>query len=109
MEIENYLDFLAPDDIRIKGSRIGIESLLYDYVYRQQSAEKIAANYPTLTLEAVYAAILYYLQNRSQMDTYLANWLAFAQEARKAQKRNPPPVVLQLQKLKAGREALEFA
>jgi hypothetical protein len=30
MQLEQYFDFLAPDDIRIKGHRIGIESVLYD-------------------------------------------------------------------------------
>jgi len=28
MELESYFDFLAPNDIRIAGSRIGIESVL---------------------------------------------------------------------------------
>ena len=26
MQLEDYFDFLAPDDIRIKGHRIGIET-----------------------------------------------------------------------------------
>ena len=29
MQLEDYFDFLAADDIRLKGSRIGIESILY--------------------------------------------------------------------------------
>ncbi|MBE2202307.1 MAG: DUF433 domain-containing protein [Anaerolinea sp.] len=103
MSIETYFDFLAPDDIRIKDSRIGIETILYDYLYREQSAEAIAARYPTISLESVYAAILYYLQNRPQLDVYMADWLAFGQAAREAQRRNPPPVVLRLQALKAER------
>ena len=107
MQLESYFDFLAPDDIRIKGSRIGIESLLYDYVYRTQNAEAIVANYPTIPLAAVYATILYYLQNQPQMDAYLADWLAFGQAAREAQKRNPPPVVLRLQALKTERQIAE--
>ncbi len=105
MQIEAYFDFLASDDIRLKDSRIGIESILYEYVYREQSAEAIATRYPSLSLEMVYAAILYYLQNRQQMEAYLADWLAFAQETREAQKRTPPPVVLHLQKLKLERQA----
>jgi uncharacterized protein (DUF433 family) len=104
MQIETYFDFLAPDDIRLKGSRIGLESILYEYLYREQSAEAIAARYPTLSLEAIYATILYYLQNRPQIEEYLANWLAASQEAREVQERNPPPVVLRLQKMKAERQ-----
>lgn len=106
MSIETYFDFLAPDDIRLKGSRMGIEVILYDYLYREQSAEEIADRYPTIPLDSIYATILYYLQNQPQVEAYLADWLAFGQEAREAQRRNPPPVVLRLQALKAEAQAL---
>ena len=29
VQLEEYFDFLAPNDIRIKGTRVGIESILY--------------------------------------------------------------------------------
>ena len=32
MQLEDYFDFLTPDDIRIKGTRIGIETVLEDYL-----------------------------------------------------------------------------
>lgn len=32
MQLEDYFDFLAPNDIRIKGHRIGIEDVLYEYI-----------------------------------------------------------------------------
>ncbi len=38
MQVEGHFDFIAPDDIRIKGSRIGIESVLYEYIYRELTA-----------------------------------------------------------------------
>ncbi len=31
MQLEDYFDFLAPNDIRIKGHRIGIETVVYEY------------------------------------------------------------------------------
>lgn len=31
MQLEDYFTFLAADDIRLKGSRIGIETILYEY------------------------------------------------------------------------------
>ncbi|MDZ7970482.1 MAG: hypothetical protein RM368_37090 [Nostoc sp. DedSLP03] len=34
MKLEDYFNALAPDDIRLKGTRIGIESILYEYIYR---------------------------------------------------------------------------
>jgi hypothetical protein len=55
MQIQDYFNFLAPDDIRIKGSRIGIESVLYEYIYRAKTPEEIAQQFETITLEDVYA------------------------------------------------------
>ena len=100
MQLEDYFDFLAEDDIRIRGSRIGIESLLYEYIHRGQTAEAVAERFPTVSLEQVYASILYYLHNRESMDAYLADWLEFGRSARETQERNPPPVVLRLRKLR---------
>src|SRR5581483_5102830 len=42
MQLEDYFDFQAPDDIRIKGHRIGIETVLYDYIHRHKTPEEIA-------------------------------------------------------------------
>ena len=103
MELENYFDFLAPNDIRIRGTRIGIETILYDYIHRGQSPEAIAARYPSLNLEQVYATITYYLRNREQVAAYLENWLTYSRQAREAQERTPPPVVVRLQALEAER------
>jgi uncharacterized protein (DUF433 family) len=75
MELESYFDFLAPDDIRIKRTRIGIKTILYEYIHRSQSPEAIAARYPSLVLEQVYATITYYLHNREAVSAYLEEWL----------------------------------
>jgi hypothetical protein len=32
MQLQDYFTILAHDDIRIKGTRIGIESVLYEYI-----------------------------------------------------------------------------
>ena len=104
MQLEDYFDFLAPDDIRIKGSRIGIESVLYEYIHREQSPEAIATRFPTLALEQVYATILYYLHNRERIEAYIADWLEYGRRMREEQDRNPPPVVVRLRALKAERQ-----
>ena len=88
--LEDYFDFVTPDDIRLKGSRIGIESILYEHISRAQSPEAIQETFPSLTLEQVYAAILYYLRNKKSMDDYLARWLEFSRRARAEQDQNPP-------------------
>ena len=107
MNLDAYFDFLAPGDIRIKGTRIGIESILYEYIHRGQSQEAIAERFHTLSLEQVYATILYYLRHCEQLDFYLTDWLAFSRTAREAQEQNPPPVVLRLRQRKAEQQAIQ--
>lgn len=104
MKLENYFEFLAPDDIRIKGHRIGIESILYEYIHRDQTPEAIAVTFPTLSLEQIYATILYYLHNRKQIDAYMTDWLEYSRRVREEQDRNPPPIVVRLRALKAERQ-----
>src|SRR6266700_6607218 len=101
MQLEDFFDFLAEDDIRIKGSRIGIESVLYEYIYREKTAEEMAERFPTLKLEQIYATILYYLHNREKVEAYLLDGLNFSREMRKEQAENPSPLVQRLRKLKA--------
>ena len=96
MELESYFEFLAPDDIRIRGTRIGIETILYDYLYRGQSPEDIAACYRSVALEQVYATITYHLHNREAVNTYLEGWLVHGRRMREAQDQNPPPVLIKL-------------
>lgn len=96
MQLEAYFDVLAPDDIRVKGTRVGIETILYDYGHLGLSPEEIALRYPTLTLESVYATITYYLHNRPQVDEYMREWQTRSEQARAAQNRHPSPEVQRL-------------
>jgi len=104
MEIESYFDFLTPEDIRIKGTRIGIETVLEDYL-EGASPEEIAARYRNLTLEQVYAAVLYYFTNRTSLDAYLEAGRLFSEKAWLEQQQHPSDVVRRLRELKARRAA----
>ncbi|RKU39494.1 hypothetical protein C6496_01875 [Candidatus Poribacteria bacterium] len=103
MQVADYFNFLAADDIRIKGTRIGIESVLYEYIHRSQTPEAIAERFHTVTLEQVYATILYYLQNREKVGTYLEDYLEYCRKAREEYEKNPPPGVIRLRKILAER------
>ncbi len=103
MQLEDYFLFLAPDDIRLKGTRVGIETILYDYIYRSRTPEEIAKTYPSLSLEQVYATILYYLHNKEQVSQYIADWLEWGHRMREEQKRTPSPTAQKLQQLRAER------
>ncbi|MCD8485929.1 MAG: DUF433 domain-containing protein [Desertifilum sp.] len=105
MLLEDYFNFLAPDDIRLKGTRIGIETILFDYLFRAKTPEDIAKTYPSLTLEQVYATILYYLHHKPEVEAYMTDWLEWGDKMRAEQQRNPRPVVERLRKLKAQKMA----
>jgi uncharacterized protein (DUF433 family) len=105
MLLEDYFDFLADDDIRIKDTRVGIETVLDDYIHRGQSPEAIAQTYPSLTLEQVYATILYYLHNKEALSKYLENWMEYCLKSEQEYDRNPPTFVIRLRQVKAEREA----
>ena len=105
MQLEDYFDFLAEDDIRLKGTRVGIETVLYNFIHRQRTPEEIAATYPTITLEQVYATILYYLHNKEAVTKYLTDWIEWGREMRRIQDANPSPARQKLRQLKAERLA----
>jgi uncharacterized protein (DUF433 family) len=101
MQLEDYFDFLAPNDIRVKGTRVGIETILYDFIHRSQTPEAIAQTYPSLTLEQVYATITYYLHNKEEITQYLTDWIEHGRRMREEQAHNPTPATLRLRKIKA--------
>ena len=103
MRLEDYFEFLDPDDIRIKGHRIGIDDVLAYYL-DGYSPEEIAANLPTLSLEQIHATITYYLRNRPEMDAYLARLAAWREQRYEEWAADPSPVVQRLRALKAQRE-----
>ncbi len=106
MKLEDYFDFLTPDDIRLKGHRIGIETILFDYLELGLFPEDIVLRYPTLNLERVYATITYYWRNQKKIDAYLKSIADYETRMREEQERNPPPVVKRLRQLAQTRQAI---
>lgn len=100
MELESYFEFLREDDIRVKGTRIGIETILEDF-FNGSGPEEIAIRYTSLSLEQVYATITYYLHNREKIDAYMDAWRQYTSQASKEADENPPEVVKRLRRLKA--------
>ena len=103
--LEDNFMFLAKNDIRLKGTRVGIETILYEYIHNSKMPVVIADYYYTPTLEQVYATILYSLQNREKVGAYLDDYLEYCRKAREEQAKNPSPAVIRLRKLIAEREA----
>ncbi|MFB2980839.1 DUF433 domain-containing protein [Microseira sp. BLCC-F43] len=105
MKLEDYFDFLSPEDIRVKGTRIGIEHILYEYIHCGKDPEAIAQQFHTVTLAQVYATILYYLENRETVGKYVGDWLEYCLKAEAEYDQNPSPFAIKLRQLKAEKAA----
>lgn len=103
MKLTDYFEFLNADDIRVKGTRVGIETVLEDYL-NGVSPEEIAARYRALTLAQVYATITYYLNYPQEVEAYLERWRAYAEAEWQAQQQRPSAAVRRLRELKARRQ-----
>jgi uncharacterized protein (DUF433 family) len=104
MLLEDYFEFLNPDDIRIKGHRIGIDNVI-EYHLQGCTPEAIQEHFPTLNLEQIYATITYYLHNKTETDAYIERlnaWREYRYQQSLIQK--PAPVVARIRALKAQRE-----
>ncbi|MEM9540354.1 MAG: DUF433 domain-containing protein [Cyanobacteria bacterium P01_E01_bin.42] len=100
MKLEDYFTFLNPNDIRLKGTRVGIEIILYEYIYEHRSPEAIFELYPNLKLEQIYATILYFLSDREKITQYMADWLKYCQESERKYEENLPDHAIRFRKLK---------
>lgn len=105
MENDRYLDVYSPDDVRVHGTRVGVEHLLTEYLAGKMP-EEIALDFPTVTLEQVHGVIAWYLRNREDVTAYLRRWRSRAHQARQKQAEAQEPEVIQrLRQLAAERVA----
>jgi len=107
MLLEDYLEFLEPDVIRLKGHRIGLEHVLELY-NEGYSVEQIALYFPHVSLEQLHAVIAYYWHNKEEVDAYLARLDEFIRESMEADSRQPPhPAMERIRKLYAEQRILD--
>ena len=88
MNLEAYLEFHGPDDLRIKGHRIGLEHII-DRYHDGLSPEQIALDFPGLSLEQVYGTITYYLHNQQEVDASIARLRDWQAERYQQARANP--------------------
>ncbi|WP_414588326.1 DUF433 domain-containing protein [Scytonema sp. PCC 10023] len=103
MQLEDYFEFLDPDDIRIKGHRIGIDNVI-DYYLQGYSPEQILEELPSLNLEKIYATLTYYLHNRVEIDAYMLRLAKWREQRYQESLANPSPLAKRLRALKAQRQ-----
>jgi uncharacterized protein (DUF433 family) len=105
MNFESYFEEVSDREILIRGTRVGIETVLLDF-REGASPEEISVRYRCLSLEQVYAAITFYLHDRARLDAYLERHLAESEAGYQRQLASPSNVVARLRALKtAGRVA----
>jgi uncharacterized protein (DUF433 family) len=95
-----YLDQVGPNALRIKGTRVGLEHLIW--LYREgHTAEELAIEFPTVSLEQVHGVIAYYLGNRAAVDDYIkAGEERFEEYRRQSLQEPPSEAVLRIRAIK---------
>ena len=107
MELQDYFDFNSEIDIRIKGHRIAIQHVLNKY--RQgKGPDELLCRFPTLSMEEIYATILYYLANKEEVEVYLERERLMDEEAGKLIEAygRTPTLINWEERLEAARQKL---
>jgi uncharacterized protein (DUF433 family) len=99
MRLEDYVNVIGPHTVRVAGHRIGIETILFDYLEEGLGAEEIAWRYPTLSREEVHGVLAYYWRNKAEVDQYLKRVRDLEDELRAEQDRDPSSASLRLEQL----------
>ena len=88
----------AGDAYRITGTRVSLDSIVYDYL-SGLSPENIADNFDTLSLEQVYGAITYYLSHLDEVDRHLMQNRAKFDALRKKARESHPLLYRKLEEM----------
>jgi len=91
-------DYVTTDEhgvMRVGQTRVMLDSVLASF-HEGCSAETIAQQYPSLSLEEVYGAIAFYLGHSDIVGAYLARQDTVWQRERQAAERSASPVVARL-------------
>lgn len=105
MRLQDYLDFLEPNVIRLKGHRIGLEDIVEAHL-EGETPEQIVSVYETVPLEQVYGVITYYLHYRDETDEYIRRVNAIRDERMRA--AEPSDLMRSLrERVEAGKRGVE--
>jgi uncharacterized protein (DUF433 family) len=99
MDLPDFLTRNEMGGIRITGHRIDLYHIVELY-HEGCSAEMIHHEFPTLPLAVIYKVMAYYLENKSEVDAYVAETDAEVERLMATARRTPT-----LEELKAMRLA----
>ena len=81
MQLPDYLIRASDGEILLSGHRIGLFHVLDRYI-DGYSPEMLAGQYPSLSLALIHKTIALYLENRAEIDAYVAEYAAALKSAR---------------------------
>jgi uncharacterized protein (DUF433 family) len=84
-------NFLTQDPdgfIHVTGHRVGLQHIIH-YYQEGFSPEMLACEYPSLPLAEVHKVIAYYLENRADVERYIADCESLVDEQRRSGKVGP--------------------
>lgn len=88
-EVKDYFDFISLDEIRLRGHRVWLEDILFEHLGREMTPTELQRRFPTLTMEQIFASLLYYHANRQEVETYLQKCNAAINQSRRAGLAHP--------------------
>jgi len=101
MNLPDFLTRGAMGEIRVTGHRIDL--FLIVLLYNEgHTAEMLHIEYPTLSLPLIYNILAFYLENKTEVDAYVAEV-----DAKIERQRASAPPTPTLEELRARRRALK--
>jgi len=88
MTLPEYLTQDADGGIHVTGHRIGLQDLVY-YYNEGYSPEALLDVFPTLSLAIIHKVIAFYLEDRANVDAFVAACEAEMERQRAAAPRGP--------------------
>jgi uncharacterized protein (DUF433 family) len=85
MTLPDFLTQGPSGEIRLTGHRIGLFHVVH-YYNEGYSPEMLLGQYPSLSLALIHKVIAYYLENRAEVDAYVA---AYRDELSRLREANP--------------------
>ena len=93
MDVQDYFEFIDETSIRIKGHRVYIDEVLEEH-FKGKEPEEILSCFSKLPLEKIYATLLYYEANKTEVEAYLARVRQQKRKSEKEWQRTQVPTLL---------------
>lgn len=105
MEPEDYFDFYPNGVMRLKGHRIDLEHVVYEYNHGMGMPE-LLERFPSLNQEKIQACLDYYLAHKEKIDQDIERWREEDELAYQKQQSDPRVIALK-KKMEVARKRLE--